>query len=182
MEKFQTLFQNPVPWLLTHGVKVVVILVVGLVVMRLGKVFISRIVKVLVRGSEGPDAERAKKEREKTLSGVFYSTFKVAVWAVAILTILPEFGINIGALLAGIGVVGLALGMGARNVIQDYLAGLFIIIEDQYRVGEEVKIASVQGKVLELNLRRTILQDEENVMHSIPNGKISVVSNLSRGK
>ena len=97
-----------------------------------------------------------------------------------ILTIFPEIGVNPTPLLAGAGLVGLAIGMGSRNLIQDYLAGLFILLEDQYRVGEEVEILGKKGKVIDLNLRRTIIRDTEGIIHSIPNGQIKVVSNFSR--
>ncbi len=180
--RFLNFFHNLVPWFLTHGVRVIVILVLAYLVMRIGRIFIARLIRALVKRGEGPDAEKIEKAREKTLTGVFYSTLRVAIWVIVVLTILPEFGINIGPLLAGVGVVGLALGMGARSIIQDHLVGLFIIIEDQYRVGEEVKIAGMQGRVMVLNLRRTILKDQEGVEHSIPNGKITIVSNFSRSK
>lgn len=179
---FQDFIQKIAPWLLTHGLKVICILVVACIVMWVSKIFISKLIKGVVKRGGGPGAERAERAREKTLIGIFHSTLIMVVWAMTILTILPEFGINIGPLLAGVGVMGLALGMGARSIIQDYLAGLFIIIEDQYRVGEEVKISGIQGKVVALNLRRTILKDSENVKHSIPNGKIAAVSNFSRSK
>lgn len=96
------------------------------------------------------------------------------------MTILLEIGINIGPLLVGLGVVGLALGIGARSLIQDYLSGFFIIFEDQYRVGEEVEIAGIKGKVLDINLRRTLVQNKEKVVYYISNGQLKTVSNFSR--
>ena len=94
--------------------------------------------------------------------------------------ILPELGINATPLLAGAGLVGLAIGMGAKNLIQDYLSGLFILLEDQYRAGEKVKIAGMEGEVKNFNLRRTVLQDETGNAYYIPNSQVTVVLNLSR--
>ena len=94
--------------------------------------------------------------------------------------ILPEFGINPTPLLAGDGLVGLAIGLGSKNLVQDYLAGLFILLEDQYRIGEEVDIAGKKGTVVEVNLRRTIVRDADGTVHYIPNGQVKTTSNLSR--
>ncbi len=94
--------------------------------------------------------------------------------------ILPEFNINIAPLLAGLGVAGLALGMGVRDIIQDYIAGIFILMEDQYRVGEEVNIAGIRGKIIEFDLRKTVLKDNGNTAHYISNRQIKTSSNYSR--
>lgn len=164
------------PWLLSSGIRVVVVLFVAWLVSQIGKVFIKRIIAVLIKG-ENAEAEA---QREKTLIKVFSSTLKIVVWLLAVMMILPEFGINIAPLLAGAGLVGLAVGMGARSIIQDYLSGLYILLEDQYRVGEEINIAGIKGKVVYLNLRRTVVVDSEKVVHCVPNGQIKTASNLSR--
>lgn len=179
---FQDLIQKITPWIITHGVKIVSVLIIAYIAIQIGKIFISRLIRSLVKIKDGLVGERTEREREKTLISVFYSTFRLVVWVIAILTILPEFGINIGGLLAGVGIIGLAIGLGARSLVQDYLAGLFIILEDQYRVSEEIKIVGIQGKVKNLNLRRTILVDGDGIVHSVPNGKIAAVSNFSRSK
>ena len=121
-----------------------------------------------------------QEERVATLIKVFYGTFNFIIWPAAILMILPEIGINITPLLAGLGVAGLAIGMGARDLIADYLAGLFILLEDQFRVGEEVETAGFKGKVISMSLRRTILEGEEGNIYFIPNGQINKVVNHSR--
>ena len=76
--------------------------------------------------------------------------------------------------------VGLAIGMGSRSLVQDYLAGLFILIEDQYRIGEEIDVSGKKGKVVGLNLRRTIIKDSDGIIHYIPNGQVKIASNFSR--
>ncbi len=124
--------------------------------------------------------EKVSEEKIKTIFKVFNSTFKAIVWTIAILTVLPELGINIGPLLAGAGIAGLAIGMGARSLIQDYISGTFILFEDQYRVGEEVAIGGVKGVVQDINLRRTVIKDGEDALHIFSNGQINRVSNLSR--
>jgi len=178
---FQNLLQNLISWSISHGIKIIIILLVAWLATRISKVLISRLIKTLIEKSEiiGKD-NKVQEQRAKTLSKVFISTLKIVIWVMAILTVLPEFGVNPTPLLAGAGLIGLAIGMGSKNLVQDYLAGLFILLEDQYRVGEKVDIGGKQGKVIDLNLRRTIVKDEEGVMHYIPNGQIKSASNFSR--
>ena len=95
-------------------------------------------------------------------------------------TILPELGVNIGALLAGAGLVGLAVGFGAQSLVKDVIAGMFILVENQYGKGDVVNLAGVGGVVEDVNLRRTVLRDLEGAVHTIPNGEITVASNLTR--
>ena len=120
------------------------------------------------------------KERVETLSQVFSKTAGISVWILAFLMILPEMGINISALLAGIGVVGLAIGMGAKKIIEDFIAGLFIILEDHYRVGDQVDLAGVSGKVVDLNFRTTVLKDSKGKTYIIPNNEISISSKTKK--
>jgi len=102
------------------------------------------------------------------------------VWLIAFVMILSVFGINIGPLIAAIGVVGLALGFAAQNIIRDYLNGVFIVMEDWFRIDEVVTIAGTTGLVVDLNLRRTTLRDLNGTMHVIPNSKVDMASNMAR--
>jgi len=163
-------------WLISHGIKILVILVLALIIGKIAKVFVLRTIKTIIQKSNG----QIQKERAKTLSRVFSSTLKIVIWVIAILMLLPELGINPTPLLAGAGLIGLAIGMGSKSLVQDYLAGLFILLEDQYRVGEEIDISGKKGQVVDLNLRRTIIKDEEGIIHFVPNGQIKTASNFSR--
>ncbi len=174
---YQNILQNLISWAVTHGIKVAVILFIAWLISRISKVFISRLIKTLIEKSKDSIIQE---QRGKTLGKVFYSTLKIVIWIIAILTILPEFGVNPTPLLAGAGLIGLAIGMGSKNLVQDYLAGLFILLEDQYRVGEEVDIGGKKGKVVDLTLRRTIIKDPEGIVHYVPNGQIKSSSNFSR--
>lgn len=172
-----------VPWFFSNGIKVVAILFAAWLFSRFGKVFISRLIKTLIRkGGELMKDGQIQEEREKTLVNVFSSSLKIVIWVLAILMILPELGVNVTPLLAGAGLIGLAIGMGSKNLVQDYLSGLFILIEDQYRVGEEVDLGGIKGEVVELTLRKTILKDSEGVIYYVSNGQVKKVSNHSRGK
>ena len=94
--------------------------------------------------------------------------------------VLSELEIEIAPILAGVGVAGLAIGFGAQSLVKDLLAGLFIIMENQYRVGDVVKIADVAGLVEDINLRRTVLRDLDGIVHVVPNGEIRVASNFTK--
>jgi small conductance mechanosensitive channel len=102
------------------------------------------------------------------------------VGLIVLFTVLAEIGVNIGPALASLGVVGLAVGFGAQNLIKDLINGLFILLENQYSIGDVVKIGGISGMVEEVNLRRTILRDLEGVVHVIPNGMINTTSNFTR--
>jgi small conductance mechanosensitive channel len=99
---------------------------------------------------------------------------------IAALTVLGLFGIDIGPALAGLGVVGIAVGFGAQSLVRDWFAGIFIVIENQYSEGDVVRIAGVEGVVTDFSLRRTTLRDLDGSIHSVPNGQIIVASNLTR--
>ena len=166
---------------MSSGIKIILILIIAYLINRFAKIFISRLIKNLVAKSYRLKNGKAQEKRTKTLEGVFASFLTVIIWAVAGLMILSELGINIGPLLAGAGIIGVALGFGAQHLVRDIIAGLFIILEDQFRVGDVVNIAGTGGLVEEINLRKTILRDLDGVEHHIPNGEIKKASNLSKG-
>jgi moderate conductance mechanosensitive channel len=93
---------------------------------------------------------------------------------------LGELGINIGPAIAGLGLVGIAVGLGAQSLVRDWLAGVFVVLENQYNHGALVRIGGVEGTVEDFSLRRTLLRDADGSFHSIPNGQILVATRLSR--
>lgn len=173
-----------ISWFFSHGIKVLIILAVAWGLVRFVRVFLSRFLKKAVqKGLDiGKKPTKAEEERAKTVIKVIISIVRIVIWIMAVLIVLPEFGVNIAPLLAGLGVVGLALGFGSRSLIQDYLSGLFILLEDQFRVGEDVNIAGTEGMVVDFNLRRTVIKSKDNVLHYIPNSQIKKASNFSRKK
>lgn len=172
------LVQNLINWILSHGIKIVLIILAAQLGNRFGKTFISktitRVVKITVRN------HGIEKKRENTLIAVFSGFLRFVISLMAFMMILEELGVDTKPLLAGAGIMGLGIGMASRSLIQDYLSGIFIILEDQYRVGDIVEIAKIKGKVKDINLRRTILKDSEEVEHFIPNGQVKITSNKSR--
>src|SRR5437016_3375159 len=119
--------------------------------------------------------------RVRTLERTAVRTGGVAIVIVAVLMALSSgFNVNIGPAIAGLGIVGVAVGFGAQTVIRDWLAGIFVVLENQYNQGDVVRIAGVSGVVEDFSLRRTMLRDLDGTVHTVPNGQITVASNLTR--
>jgi small-conductance mechanosensitive channel len=165
----------------THGLRVILVLVVAYLGLRLLRRALDRPVRAAIaRQMEGqPEVEIEK--RADTLTHVVYRTAWGVAFAIAVLTVLPEVGINIGPLLAGAGIAGLAVALGAQSLVRDTVNGLFILVENQYGKGDVVTIAGIGGLVEDVNLRRTVLRDLDGTVHSIPNGQVAVSSNQTRG-
>ena len=165
-------------WALGPGVRVLVIVAVAIAITRVFHMFATRAAR-RAEEYEGPFSERAK--RVNTLAGFLRRAAALFVYVVALIMVLHELGVSIAPILAGAGVAGIAIGFGAQSLIRDLLAGLFILGEDQFRVGDVIKTAGVSGQVERITLRVTQVRDLEGVVHIIPNGEIKVVSNLTKG-
>lgn len=177
----QDILQNITPWFLSQGVKIILILIGAWLINRIIKIFISKGVKGFVTQTYRIRDGKALEKRSKTLEGVLEGAISIIVLLIAGLMVVSELGINIGPLLALAGVAGLAFGFGGQYLIRDLISGLFIILEDQYRVGDVACVADTCGLVEDINLRRTILRDLDGIVHHIPNGEITKASNLSKG-
>ena len=138
--------------------------------------------RFLARRTDAPEQEEETQKRTRTLEGVIWGTFNAVIVTIAFLVILTELGINVAPILAGAGIVGIAVGFGAQTLIRDLIGGFFIIMEDQYRVGDVARIGGVAGLVEEINLRRTILRDLDFIVHVIPNGEVRIASNFTKEK
>lgn len=165
----------------TSGLRIVGVAVAIYVALRILRRVMEPAIRTTVSAQMEGQPEVEIEKRVDTLSHVIYRT----AWAIALvigaLTILPELGINIGALLAGAGLIGLAVGFGAQSLVKDIINGMFILVENQYGKGDVVNIAGHGGLVEDVNLRRTLLRDLDGVVHSIPNGEVTTSSNLTRG-
>lgn len=172
------IYQDALPWLTSHGPKIVGILVGAFIVGRTGHIFIEKIIRRAIRS--GRLSKEAESKREDTLIRVFSAAFHVTVWIIAIIMALSEFGINTTPLLASAGIVGVAVGFGGQYLIRDLITGFFIILENQYRVGDVVCVGATCGLVEDINLRITTLRDLDGTVHHVPNGEIKIASNLSK--
>jgi moderate conductance mechanosensitive channel len=156
--------------------------ILAVILLLLTILLIPRAIFTAVRNSRAEQTEEELKKRADTLSSVTVTTVQITIIFVFMLMIIPQIApdVNIAPVLTGAGVLGLAVGFGAQSVVKDILAGLFIIMENQYRKGDVVRIAGETGVVEEINLRRTILRDLDGVYHVVPNGEIRVSSNMTK--
>ena len=148
--------QNIISWFLIHGIKIVLILIFAFSINLFFRNFIKKGINKKIKNKINGE----RKKRAETLVSVFGGTLSFIIWIIAILMILPEFGLEIAPILAGLGLLGLAIGMAARDIISDFISGLFILLEGQYYVGDKIKISGIEGEVKEITLRRTIIKDE----------------------
>lgn len=168
-----------VPWFLSSGLRIMVIIIVALFLNKI----ITRLIDKTVRLAVVPNnhsSKEAEKKREDTLIQIFSISAKIVIFSMLILMVMQEFGVVIGPILAAAGIVGLAFGFGGQYLIRDIISGLFIILENQYRIGDVVKFENLGGVVEKISLRMTTLRDMDGTVHHIPHGEIKEVSNYAK--
>jgi small conductance mechanosensitive channel len=170
-----------VPWAI-HFVKFLVILAGAWLFSNMAKGLLSRMRLRSVQEMErrGDHSDRELEQRTTTVVSVLFNMTRWLIWIVAWATALYELNFRIEPLLASLGIAGIAVGLGAQTVIKDWLGGLFLLMEDQLRIGDLVTINGVAGTVEEINLRTTQVRAENGAVHMIPNGSIAALSNFSR--
>jgi small-conductance mechanosensitive channel len=168
-----------VTWLVNHGIPILIIVVVGAVLWFALNKFLPPIVGRLMATTKGESKEGIKKRRD-TLVGVLTGVGRVFIVVIGVVMILDEAGVPIASVLVGLGIAGLAIGFGAQYLIRDIIAGTFIILENQYRVGDVARVADIAGLVEEVTLRKTVLRDLDGIVHHVPNGEIRTASNFTR--
>jgi len=167
---------------LVNGIRIAVILIFAylctFIVSRLLRQLRKYTVRAMLRTGGGSEIEIEK--RAKTISGLTRKVLVALIWTIAWLMILKEMNFDVRPLLAGAGVVGVAIGFGAQNIVKDVLGGLFLMLENQIRVNDVVVINGKGGLVEEINLRTTVLRSEDGAVNVFPNGSIQSLSNLTR--
>ncbi|MBA3314222.1 MAG: mechanosensitive ion channel [Planctomycetaceae bacterium] len=167
-------------WITKDGPKVLVILVVMVLLWWLSRVVGRRVIAELaLRSRRGSAVEREM--RADTLRRVFQSTASVAILALGALALLNQTGFDITVLLGGAAVIGAAVAFGSQNLIKDYFSGFMILVENQYSVGNVIRIGDIAGTVEDVTLRMTVLRDLEGVVHFVPHSQVTTVSNLTHG-
>ncbi|MGI6128634.1 MAG: mechanosensitive ion channel family protein [bacterium] len=153
-----------------------VVVVGGALVLRLGQSFINRALR-----HPQSDKQAVDNRRLQTMRALMNSVLRYTVFFVGALLVLDAAGVPVASLIASAGLVGLAIGFGAQNLVRDVITGFFILLEDQYGIGDYVGVAGVDGFVEDVGLRTTRIRDFAGDLHTIPNGEISRVTNKSRG-
>lgn len=178
-EKLLEWFDSLLPWFLSSGLKIFFIALAAIILNKVVSKLIDKTVRIAVVSSHY-NSKDAELKRENTLIQIFTITFRTLLTIIATLMILKEFGIDIAPMIAAAGIAGLALGFGGQYLIRDIITGLFIILENQYRIGDVVNFDGLGGAVEEITLRKTTLRDMNGTVHHIPHGEIKRVSNLSK--
>jgi small-conductance mechanosensitive channel len=161
----------------TKGLRLLAIVIIALILIRLLKALTSRLIEMAKAQTR---SAQAREQQTRTMAGMLSSAGIAIILGVAFLAALPEFGFNIAPVAAVAGLASLALGFGAQYLVRDLINGFLIVFEDQYVVGDIVRINDVAGRVELITLRRTVMRSEEGALVSIPNGMIGQVSNLNR--
>jgi len=179
--KFSNILQDwhnyLVTWTRDRAPKLLIIVVGAFIMLRLLGMITRRIIAL----SEKRAGSTVQAQQVRTVVGVIHNFGVVLILFVAGMSVLQDaFNINIAPLLASAGVAGLAIGFGAQTLVKDTINGFFILVENQFQVGDVIRAAGVAGKVEQITIRRTVLRDADGALHVIPNGSIQVVSNLTR--
>ncbi len=173
--------RNIVHWLLTHGPRLFLIALGTFLFYHLSRAFSRRLVQIMSQGTSKRGTKHDRENRAQTLAGVFNSALSLLILGGGSLMMLDEVGIPIVPLMGGAAVLGLAVAFGAQNLIKDYFSGFMVLLEDQYGINDVVKIGDVSGLVEHISLRTTVLRDLEGIVHFIPHGTITTVSNQTHG-
>lgn len=194
----RTLLDQAVAWLTTAGLQILIILVVASALSAISSWAIKRFFRTMIDSSSrlstaaglvvkqrdpktAKAAQARRKQRVETLSTVGRNIVRTVIWAVAFIMILDKFGVNIAPVIASLGVVGLAAGIGAQNIIKDVIAGILMLLEDIVAVGDTVDLEYATGTVENINLRVTQIRADDGVLWTVRNGEVIRIGNMSRG-
>src|SRR3954465_7338307 len=183
---------------LSKPIRIVVVLLAAWILVRITRVLTRRLVKHMSGGGEklgvmkpaskkhgavgdhGPMPQARRTQRAETIGAVVRSIVSITIWSIAVLTVLEILGVNLGPLIAGAGIAGVALGFGAQSLVRDFLTGMFMLMEDQFGVGDVIDVGVATGSVEGVSLRTTRLRDVDGVVWHVPNGTILRVGNKSQ--
>jgi small-conductance mechanosensitive channel len=174
--------RNILEWLSGSPLRIFTVLVAAWISHSIGHRAIDRAINKLATADlkPGPGFAKRQSERARTTGSVLTSILKAVIWIIALGMILGEFGFNLGPVIASAGVIGVAIGLGAQTLVRDILSGIFMLIEDQYGVGDQIKVLDIEGVVEKVGLRITTIRDKKDVLWYVRNGEILVIGNGSQ--
>jgi small conductance mechanosensitive channel len=164
------------------GFLILLVLLAGYVAVRALRVGLARLEAMLIRAGEKTEiVAGATRKRVTTLTGLLGTLGLVAIWAVVAVIVLDQLGLDVTPILAGAGIVGLAVGFGAQNLVRDVISGFFLVLENQVRVGDVAVVNGTGGLVEAITFRTIVLRDLAGVVHVVPNGAITTLANMTKG-
>lgn len=168
-------------WITGPGLRLVLIAIAAVVAVAASRRLIGAAVHPRLLGPDlriEPDEMERRERRERTVESFLRRTAAVFIALSAVLIMLSELGVSVAPLIASAGIVGIAIGFGAQTLVRDAIAGVFLLLENHYDIGDRVRLNNVEGRVVGLSLRRTTIEGDDGAVHTIPNGAISVTTNL----
>ena len=166
-------------FLLVRPLKIAMVVVAGIVLTRIANRAVRRFVRTLHTRSPVRTGSVRAEQRVTTLADVLTSLARLVIWIVVVLLVLGEVGVDLAPLIAGAGIAGIAIGFGAQSLVRDFLAGFFILLEDQYGVGDVINLGDVTGTVEDISMRVTRMRATDGTVWFVPNGEIKKVGNTS---
>jgi len=176
------LLSSATDWVIKELPGIIIMVIALIIILRVARFFISRLKKALIKKAEKDETvdESEAEKRIDTLTDILLGAMRIVLYTVFCIMLLGKFGIDIGPLLASAGILGLAVGFGAQELVRDYISGFFMLLEDQLRAGDVAVINGTGGLVENMGLRTTSLRDFRGTLHIFQNGKISSLSNMTK--
>ncbi|MEM7548752.1 MAG: mechanosensitive ion channel family protein [Bacteroidota bacterium] len=178
---WQEFYKKAIGWSIENLPSLILSVILFFVSLKLLKVLIRSAKKlIMTKAIYNEETDLESEKRVNTLSGIIFGVGKIIIWIVFLMIVLGKFGLDIAPILAGAGIVGLAVGFGAQELVRDFISGFFILLENQIRVGDVAIIDGTGGLVEKIELRTTTLRDFAGVVHIFQNGKISTLANMTK--
>jgi small conductance mechanosensitive channel len=179
---WQEIFSQTVAWIITTLPSLLIILVLAFIALKLANLFLRRMKPLMLKHMEsGTDLDTVEIEKRlDTLLGILRSVIKIIVWLMIAMLFLRKIGIDIAPIIAGAGIVGLAVGFGAQELVRDFISGFFMLLENQIREGDVAIVNGTGGLVEHVGLRTIVLRDLSGVVHVFQNGKVNTLSNMTK--
>ena len=177
--------QSAIDWFTGAPLRILLILIVALVLQKTASRAITLAINRIAEADLIPGPNRSlerQRERARTAGSVLRSTSNATIWLITSTMVLGQLGLDLGPLVASAGVIGVALGLGAQTIVRDVLSGIFMLVEDQYGVGDEINVLDVEGVVENVGLRITTVRDKKGTLWYLRNGEILKVGNKSKKK
>jgi small conductance mechanosensitive channel len=178
-EFWENLLEKALEWVIVELPSILLLLVAVLIALRILRLALNRLGKLILKRSQSHEDKEAEK-RINTLMGIVRGITKVIIWAIFIMTVMKKIGIDIGPVLASAGIIGLAVGFGAQELVRDVISGFFMLLENQIRTGDVAVINGTGGLVEKIEMRTITLRDLSGVVHVYQNGKINTLSNMTK--
>jgi small conductance mechanosensitive channel len=166
----------------SSGLRILLVVIAGYVAVRSLRAALRRLEEMLIKAGERAElVAGATRKRVTTLTGLLLTLSLVAIWAVVAVICLDQVGLDVTPIVAGAGIVGLAVGFGAQNLVRDVISGFFMVLENQVRVGDVAVVNGTGGLVEAITFRTIVLRDLAGVVHVVPNGAITTLANMTKG-